>query len=265
VRIRYEGVALRVDPADWMHRIFIRRAVKRRIGRFIGRPYRTDDYLSLAYRTLEAIENPVIVDVGCNIGATALPIAARFPAGKIIAIDAHPVPLARMIANVRLNALANVRVIAAAISDQCEPARIYTCATNSGGSRLSGFEGRTDVGEAMVCDDITVPAITLRQAMSAQNIDQCDLLKIDTEGFEVHVLKSLGNWLSPQRVRAVVCEYGPEGLRSAGSTGWEMVSLMQFAGYSCRDLHSQKSICEKADIPNLADFTTTDFLFTATA
>jgi FkbM family methyltransferase len=266
VLIRHEGIKLKVDPADSYHRIFIKAAVKRRIGRFIGHHYRTDDYLLLAYRTLQTVKNPVVVDVGCNIGTTVLPLASRFPEGTFVAIDAHPIPLARMIENVRLNKLKNVGVVAAGISDEGKMTRIYTCPFNSGAHRLSGFEGRADVAAAGPnYDNITVAVLSLREVMLAHNVDRCDLLKIDVEGFELRVLKSLRDWLCPQRIPSIVCEWGAECSRAVGSTGWGMVAFMRRLGYQCRDLHSGSPIQTEADIPDLDDFTTTDFLFTGGA
>ena len=81
------------------------------------------------------------------------------------------------------------------------------------------------------------------------------------EGSEVSVLRSLGSLLSPSKFPIIVAEYGPEGLRVAGVTGWDLVKLMKDAGYRCTDLHSNAAIINEEDVPLIADYWTTDFLF----
>jgi hypothetical protein len=48
------------------------------------------------------------------------------------------------------------------------------------------------------------------------NITQIDLLKIDTEGFEIPVLKGFSKMISESRVKAIYCEVGfsPKNLRN---------------------------------------------------
>jgi hypothetical protein len=88
-------------------------------------------------------------------------------------------------------------------------------------------------------------------------------LKVDVEGFEVEVLSSLEEQLAPSRFPNVVCEFGPEGLRAAGSSGSELVKLMLDHGYGCRDLHTAVVLHKPENIPALPDFHVTDLLFTA--
>ena len=263
MRISYEGVILEVDPSDWMHRALIKTAIKKRIGWLIGKPYRRDDYLTCAYRVLSDVTNPVVLDIGCNIGTTALPLARRFPTSKIIAVDAHPTALSRLLRNIQINRIQNVSIVAAAISDTGDMARIFTEPRNSGGNRLSGFEGRTDLAPFKTYDNINVPSLRLDKVAAEMNITHCDMLKIDVEGYELHVLKSLGSDLSPKNYSTVICEFGPEGLRSAGATGWDLVHLMRSHGYRCNNLHDGKAIETPDDVPLLPEFTVTDFLFQA--
>lgn len=72
----------------------------------------------------------------------------------------------------------------------------------------------------------------------------------------------MGKYLTPEIVHAVIAEYGPEGMRAAGYSAADMLSLMNNAGYQCIDLSSNKAIKTYSDIPNLPDFSVTDFLFT---
>jgi FkbM family methyltransferase len=261
MKIKYEHAIFDLDLDDQFHRTLLRARVKKSIGSFIGKPYRLDAFLQRAFAAVANKQEYVLIDVGCNIGTTSLPVATRFRNGRVIAIDAHPVALARILGNIRANRLRNVSVVAAAISDQPAPLRIYSCANNSGGNRVTGFEGRTDQPASDFEDNITVPTMTLVDVLNYFQLDGCDVLKIDVEGYELNVLRSAGEALSPERFPLVILEYGPEGCRAAGTTGWEIVSYMVRRGYKCIDLHTRKLIEQAGDIPQLADFSVTDFMF----
>ena len=93
------------------------------------------------------------------------------------------------------------------------------------------------------------------------NIDKCDLLKIDTEGYEYQVLETLGERLNKQNIMCVIAEYGPEGMRAAGHTGRELVKLMLDRDYKCVVLQNDEEIRKAADVPHLPDFGVVDFFF----
>ena len=262
MRIRYEGVVLEVDTRDWYQRTLLRRRAKAAIGRFIRRPYITEDYLRTAAEILSRYPGGVVIDVGSNMGATALPLAGRFPLSTVVAVDAHPVAGSNFLRNRRLNGLTNVHFVAAAIGDGPGLAEIHSCPTNSGGHRLTGFDGRKDVSPQRR-ETTVVPVIRLDSLWERFALRDCTLLKVDTEGYEVSVLRSAGSLLTPSRIQHVICEYGPEGLRSAGFSGADLLQLMINAGYRGVDLHSGRPLRSVSDIPDLPDFHVTDWWFSA--
>ncbi|NGX59971.1 MAG: hypothetical protein KR126chlam3_01131 [Chlamydiae bacterium] len=140
-------------------------------------------------------------------------------------------------------------------------AQIHTCPTNSGGHRLTGFDGREDIERIPTFGPIYVPMKPLSDLFNEFTIEKCDLLKIDTEGYEVFVLESLKNQLNPDKIKHIIVELGPEGLRSAGKSGWELILLMLKRGYICKILGTDESIeCEK-QVPHLPDFSVIDLVF----
>jgi len=262
MHIRYEDVILEIDLSDSYQRTFVRSFARKLFGAYIGRPYQSDDYLAFGCEVLShSGVQPTVVDIGCNIGATMLPIAKKYPRATVIGIDAHPVPMARCIANIALNGLSNVTVVQAAIGVSTDLIQIHTCPTNSGGHRVTGFVGRIDTGGSALSDNIYVASVRGDEIFEYFRIGRCDLLKVDVEGIEYQVLDSLGAHLKPDRIPNVVVEYGPEGMRAAGHSGWDLVEFMTRKGYRCEDLHSKAAIEKPQDIPVLPDFAVTDFLF----
>lgn len=258
--IDYEGAKFNVGLKSSIEVDLIKSSIKRKIGRWIGKPYRPDPFLRYAKHLLSSGESGVVVDVGSNIGTTVLPLALKFPKTQFYALEPHPVPGSRFLKNCIRNKSENIELISVAISEDESIATIHTCPTNSGGHRLSGFKGRANIDPSKT-GAIRIPTKPLSTIFQESNIDYCTLLKIDTEGHEVVVLESLGEYLRPEIVRHAVVEYGPEGLRQMGKTGWDLVSLMLERGYQCQVLGSEALVEREEDVPYVADFSVTDFVF----
>jgi FkbM family methyltransferase len=123
-------------------------------------------------------ESGTFVDVGANIGAIALPVAAAFPAWRTIAVEAHR-GLAQVLgANALNNRLHNLEVHHAAMGPEERIASFsmpdLKSKGNFGGLGMHGAEAMEPV--RMWTLDAAAPADTR-------------FVKIDVEGFELEVLK----------------------------------------------------------------------------
>lgn len=261
MNVNYEGASFKCGINSSIERHLIKQSIKMRIAKLLKKNYPKDFYLDFTSKILSKKNSSIIVDVGSNIGTTVLPLAIKYPKAKFYSIEPHPLPASRFITNCEMNKVNNVTLISAAIGDKSELAYIHTCPNNSGGHRLTGFKGREDIEKLPCFGPIAVLLKPLEEIFDKFNIKQCDLLKIDTEGYEFYVLKSLKNYLQKKYVKYVVAEYGPEGMRKAKKSGWDLVSLMIENGYQCKIFGSDKLILSEKDVPKLADFTVTDFLF----
>lgn len=206
-----------------------------------------------------------MVDIGANIGTTILPLAVKFPSVKFYCVEPHPIPAARFITNCERNKVKNVNFFSTAIGlkERGNTAEIYTCPTNSGGHRLTGFHGRKDIENVQTFGPIYVQITPLHEIFKEFNIQRCDLIKIDTEGFEIYVLESLKTFLNPQNIKNAIIEMGPEGLQKAGKSGWDLISLMLNKGYTCQILGTDRYIECREEIPHLPNFSVIDLLFSS--
>jgi FkbM family methyltransferase len=115
-----------------------------------------------------------VVDVGANIGAFSLYQAIVKHAGVVIAFEPSPDVFPRLAKNVEINRLTNVRLVNAAVGETT--------------GVLSFSEGRMSVNcQVSNAGPLKVRCVTLDSELS--NIPNIDLLKIDTEGYETHVLQ----------------------------------------------------------------------------
>jgi FkbM family methyltransferase len=124
----------------------------------------------------------VFVDVGANAGTYALPLAHHVgPNGRVVAVEPHPVMVARLAFNQAASGSGNVALIPAAAGDADGELMIETDHENYGASHVyPGASARSDA--------IRVPALRLLRILQDADIGQVDSLKIDVEGYEDRVL-----------------------------------------------------------------------------
>jgi FkbM family methyltransferase len=123
----------------------------------------------------------VFVDVGANVGTYALALAQTVgAAGKVIAVEPHPVTHARLAFNRAASRLAQVTLVAAAAGAADGELLIETDGDNLGASHV--------VTGAASASAIKVPSRTLQHILGDASASKVDALKIDVEGFEDRVL-----------------------------------------------------------------------------
>jgi FkbM family methyltransferase len=143
-------------------------------------------------------EGGVFYDVGSNVGFFAL-VAARCvgPIGEVYAFEPLPANVEQIEANAAANRLDNVTTMPYAVGDQEGTATLYLDA-HPGGATLSaadsGVGGQMDV--EVVCIDNLFATGACRPP---------DVVKIDVEGSELAVLRSMATALSQHRP-VVICE-----------------------------------------------------------
>jgi FkbM family methyltransferase len=136
-------------------------------------------------------EAPLILDCGSNIGCTVLNYKRLFPQARIVAFEPDPqfAPILRR--NLELNGAQDVTVIEAAVwTDDCEL-----------GWFCEGADGSRVVNKSAQSESARVRAVDLAQYIS----EPVDLLKVDIEGAEFHVIPHLGERLRNVKNILVEC------------------------------------------------------------
>lgn len=138
----------------------------------------------------------VAVDIGANIGLTALALAALLPRGRVIAAEPSPRTLRALRQNIALNGLGDrIAIEAAAVGAEAGEAEFHDSDHSAGSHLLSPGTMRAEqLGR------ITVPVTSLDRIAAAHGLHRLDLVKVDVEGFESEVLDGAA---------AVIARYRP--------------------------------------------------------
>jgi FkbM family methyltransferase len=148
-----------------------------------------------------------VIDIGANIGAFAV-AAVRAGAAEVHAFEPLAANLEMVRRNLRLNGLEGcVHCDPRAVSETGETATFYFNPADAGGGTF--FPGIHDAWRGGRGPRTVEVACTRLPDILHSLKGPCDLLKMDCEGAEYGIVKSLGD--RHERVRAVVFEFHSDG------------------------------------------------------
>ena len=172
-----------------------------------------------------------MVDVGAHVGQFALHASrAVGGAGRVVALEPNPRTYQRLLQNISLNEASNVLAVLGAVAERAgvAPMRLPP-EGNWGMSRIAG------AGDGA---DYRVVALPLGTVLDAVGVSRVDVLKIDVEGVEDQVLRSL-DLHGPLRPRHIVFELIPELAAQQGSSSNELLGFLSAAGYALRTIEGE--------------------------
>ncbi len=136
----------------------------------------------------------IVLDVGANIGVTALNYAKAVPRGKVFAFEPTHYAFAKLKHNIVLNP---------GLSERIVMIQAFVSHTPAAGNDLSAYaswkvdrkhyEGQHPVHRGIIQSTDFVPAISIDGFCAGNNIPRVDLIKIDTDGHEFDVLTGAAN------------------------------------------------------------------------
>lgn len=152
-----------------------------------------------------------VVDLGANVGYSALYLRHLFPDSRILAVEPDQGNFAILLLNA-VQTTHPIECIQGAVWDSCGVV----------GFGDSGFRGGMEwsrqvlVGLAMEVGTVRVNAFSVESLLRTAGIERVDLLKMDIEGAEVRVLRnSTEHWAA--RVDAMVVEVHDDSAFGSGT------------------------------------------------
>ena len=139
-------------------------------------------WLEREYSPIPAFETndgDIVVDVGTNVGFHVLHRARSTPSGRVFAFEPDPISYEMLTRNLEANGIANVTCANVAVSDAP--------------GELSFISHRLSLQSRVVPNGtpgaVRVPCTTLDAVVKETGLARIDLLKIDTEGHELNVIR----------------------------------------------------------------------------
>jgi len=175
------------------------------------------------YKTLNKIDgNKVMIDVGAHVGGSLIKFAQE--GWRVYAFEPDNVNRERLKTLCKKVSLKNVTIDSRAVSDKPNTnISFYRSNLSSGISGLSEFDGSHKESQK-------VDTITLSVYCSNENINKVDFLKIDTEGYDLNVLK--GFPFKSIRPKVILTEFENSKTIPLGYDFNDLVKYLVNKGYS---------------------------------
>lgn len=156
-------------------------------------------------RHLPAIGDGVLFDVGANHGSYTKFLRRLSPGSRIHAFEPHPATFASLQEHCGAS---SVTLVNMAVSDTAGVMQLYDFADSDGSTQASLAQASVEMFDPDVVSH-TVEVTTIDAYMAAAGIEQVDFLKIDTEGFDINVLRGAKQALSRGAIKAIQFEFIP--------------------------------------------------------
>lgn len=185
--------------------------------------------------------NDVLLDIGANIGYVSTCFLAKVPDSKVICVEPQPGIVDLLRKNMtQFGERASIHQVA--LSDEPGELRFHVDQDNRGASRVSK-DG-----------EITVQAVRAFDLLA--KMEKLDLIKIDVEGHELPVFRSIENELSRLKPRAILFEDHGVAASPSGSIGTILVK----AGYAILGIDKRLLSTKLVQIETEADCRFNDYL-----
>lgn len=146
----------------------------------------------------------VVLDVGANKGDYALMCLNINPKIKVISFEPHPKTFRQLVHNLKGK---DVRLVNMAMGGKEGILRLYDYADNDGSSHASLYREVIEEirGTKAVSHPVEISTIDL--FLEKEHIEEVGLLKIDTEGNELDVLKGSIKAIQSKKIKAIHFEF----------------------------------------------------------
>lgn len=188
-----------------------------------------------------------VIDIGAHIGYyTSLFAKLTGPAGKVYAFEADPDNFKLLEKNT--SRYKNVIRVPEAVSGQSGFVKFY---------KIKDSTGCHSVIPSANAEEISVPAVSLDDFVGRNNL-KIDAIKIDIEGGEPLAFTGMEKLFSQTDKLALVMEFSPPALKSAGINPLEFLKKIKNCGFSVSQIFAkaETKILSLNNIENLGWYRT---------
>lgn len=155
-----------------------------------------DDVTEIYLDRARLREGNVVIDLGSYSGGSVYSFSKSVgQTGKVIAVEADPGTFEVLKFNINKHNLANVTPVNKAVWSSTTTLQFQ--AEGNLGSAIGGVSSRSN-------KTIDIPSISFADLLRTNNIEKADFIKMDIEGSEVEVIKSMAGYLKAHRTPMIV-------------------------------------------------------------
>jgi FkbM family methyltransferase len=167
--------------------------------------------------------NNIVFDVGANTGQSSLKFLQTYPESKIYAFEPIEATFNELKTNV--SSFDNVSVYQLGLGDKVEKKEIYIYRDSVLSSCVSNSPWRS--AEDSI-SSVTLDIDTLDRFCLEHKIDYIDLLKVDTEGFDLNVIKGAQGLLERQAMNFIYFEFYRVDRDNDDTSGGRLVDIHNY-------------------------------------
>jgi FkbM family methyltransferase len=221
-----------------------RRAFELVYGRY--KRHFEDPFWALTRRHPSLFTGGHILDVGANIGYTAGVFAAAIQPGfQVLAFEPSSENFHHLQRSIAQQGLAHVIVARrAGIADRAGTMELVLNPDHPGDHHMAPSAGG---GEAAGGAVERVPVITVDEAVRSAGASPIAFIKIDVQGYELHVCRGMIATLEANPAAAVVLEYSPDSIRQYGGDPEGISRVFAPRGYAAYRV-TQRGRLEALDV-----------------
>lgn len=170
-------------------------------GRISGEDYLLEEFLPSRIRK----QNPVLFDVGANVGGISVQLSKSFPTGKIYAFEPHPLTYSKLRENT--HAIGRVQIENIALGREAGAMTLYDRSDISGSAHASIYKDVIAEIHGQTVTSVEIKMDTLAEYAARVGVKFIDYLKVDTEGNELAVLEGGRGLLNEDRIGFIHFEF----------------------------------------------------------
>lgn len=160
-------------------------------------------------RNKAAFQGGTLFDIGANHGAYADALTKLAPTGRIFAFEPHPRTFA--VLRSRMANAGKVCLVNKAVADQTGALKLYDFRSEDGSTQASLSQSAVALYSSDLVEHV-VDCTTVDAFMAEAGLDRIELLKIDTEGHDLSVLKGAQAALRDHRIGMIQFEFIPANI-----------------------------------------------------
>lgn len=203
-------------------------------------------FTSNPYYFTSNVRDPIILDIGANIGDTLLYFKYLYPESTVVCFEPHPDAYNLLTENVKVNHFENVITFQEALGGKMGSITLYNSDFGNYRTASSSKDWTSTAILNVNSKKIAVKSHKVRlnklsNKLQSLALPRIDLLKIDAEGAELAILNDLQNKSMLGTITRIILEYHPLTDRSDNSFD-KIYSILQQNQFSMSIFNYYRSI-----------------------